>query len=99
MARSLPSWREPGEVLRLARMAVAEREGAQRADILEAMAGLAGAAGRIEFFSMPRIDVSSSLVRRRVAEGLPIRFLVPEPVAAHIAEHDLYTAGVGRPVA
>ena len=99
MARSLPSWREPEAVLRLARMAVAEREGAARADILDAVAGVPGAAERIEFFAMPRIDVSSSLVRRRVAAGEPIRFLVPDAVADHIAANGLYGAVVGRPVA
>ncbi len=99
MARSLPTWREPDEVLRLARMAVAEREGAARADILEAVARVPGATERIEFFSMPRIDVSSSLVRRRVAAGQPIRFLVPDAVADHIAANGLYGAAVGRPVA
>lgn len=92
-AASLPSWREPDEVLRLATVAVAERGGAGRDAVLEAVAGLAGAADRIEFFPMPRIDVSSSMVRRRAAEGLPVRYLVPGAVAERIAERGLYAAG------
>jgi len=39
---------------------------------------------------MPRIDVSSSDVRRRVAEGRPIRYLVPDAVAEAIEERGLY---------
>jgi nicotinate-nucleotide adenylyltransferase len=97
MAFSLPTWREPREVLRLARLAVAERDGARRDDILERLALLPGAADRVTFFDLPRMDISSSLVRRRVAAGRPIRYLVPDPVAEYVAEHRLYAAGVGTP--
>ena len=81
-------------MLELAELAVAEREATRREDVLERLAVLPGAAERVRFFSMPRIDVSSSLVRRRVAEGRPIRWLVPDAVAAAIAERGLYRAPV-----
>ena len=93
-ACGLPGWREPAAVLELAELAVAEREATRREDVLERLAELPGAAERVRFFSMPRIDVSSSLVRRRVAEGRPIRWLVPDAVAAAIAERGLYRAPV-----
>ena len=92
MAHSLPTWREPEEVLALARLAVAEREGVRRADIAERLAELAGAAERIDFFDMPRLDISSSLLRRRAAAGGPLRYLVPDAVAAYITRERLYTA-------
>ena len=41
---------------------------------------------------MPRLDISSSLVRRRVARGLPVRYLVPDRVADYIAAEGLYAA-------
>jgi len=91
MARSLPSWREPEAVLRLATLAVAERAGAAREQVRAALRPLGAAAEeRVRFFEMPRIDVSSSLVRARVAAGRPIRYLVPDAVAAAIAERGLY---------
>ena len=72
MARSLPSWREPEAVLELATLAVAERAGAERDDDPRAScARCAAARERVRFFDMPRIDVSSSLVRERVATGAP----------------------------
>jgi nicotinate-nucleotide adenylyltransferase len=89
MAHSLPTWHEPEGILRLARLAVAERAEVRRADITERLAALAGA-DRVEFFAMPRLDVSSSDLRRRVAAGRSIRYLVPDAVAEYIAEHGLY---------
>ena len=95
MAYSLPTWREPEEVLALATLAVAEREGVARDDVTERLSGLRGAADRVAFFAMPRIDVSSSLIRRRVGAGLPVRYLVPDAVADHIGRHGLYAAYPG----
>jgi nicotinic acid mononucleotide adenylyltransferase len=48
---------------------------------------------------MPIIQVSSSSIRRRVAGGLPIRYLVPDRVANHIGANDLYGAIRRAPVA
>ena len=89
MAHSLPTWHEPEAVLSLATLGVAERSGIRRQDIMERLAGLAGA-DQIRFFAMPRLDISSSDIRRRVAEGRPIRHLVPDSVAEHIAAEGLY---------
>jgi nicotinate-nucleotide adenylyltransferase len=90
MAFSLPSWREPEAILDLAEIGVAEREGVRRADISERLAGLRGAAARVRFFDMPRLDVSSSLIRRHVAADRPIRYLVPDAVADYIDHAGLY---------
>ena len=84
-------------MLELARIAVAEREGVRRADISERLAGLAGAAERVCFFDMPRLDISSSLIRRRVAAGRPVRYLVPDAVAAYIERERLYRPAPAYP--
>jgi nicotinate-nucleotide adenylyltransferase len=97
MAYSLPTWREPEAVLALARLGVAEREGVRRADIVERLAGLARAEERVVFFEMPRIDVSSSLIRRRAAAGLPLRYLVPDAVAEYIEHEGLYRQAPAYP--
>jgi nicotinate-nucleotide adenylyltransferase len=90
MAHGLPSWRDPERVLDLARIAVAEREGVRRDDIVQRLRGLRGASSRLDFFAMPRLDVSSSDIRRRVAQGRPIRHLVPDGVRVAIVEGNLY---------
>jgi nicotinate-nucleotide adenylyltransferase len=89
MAYALPTWHEPEAVLSLATLGVAEREGVGRSDIAERLAGLAGG-HRIRFFDMPRLDISSSMIRRRVAAGQPLRYLVPDAVAAYIDSEGLY---------
>jgi nicotinate-nucleotide adenylyltransferase len=90
MAHSLPTWREPEAILELAELGVAEREEVRRADIAEQLSGLRGGAERVRFFDMPRIDVSSTLIRRRAAAGRPIRYLVPDPVAAAVERTGMY---------
>jgi nicotinate-nucleotide adenylyltransferase len=98
MAASLPTWHEPERVLELAAFAVAERRGAVRADVIERWQALGAAAPREPLFlDMPRVDVSSSEVRRRVREGRPVRYLVPDPVAGYIEDRGLYRSAVASP--
>jgi nicotinate-nucleotide adenylyltransferase len=97
MAHSLPAWRDPEGILALARLGVAEREGVRRADISERLAGLAGAAERVRFFDMPRLDITSSLIRRRAVAGRSVRYLVPDAVAAYIEREGLYRQAPAYP--
>jgi len=99
MASSLPSWREPEALPELARVAVAEREEHRRHEIAERLGALRGADERIVFFTMPRLDISSSDIRRRIAEGRPIRWLVPAEVCDEIERRGLYGAATGKALA
>ena len=89
-AREIPAWREPEAILALATLGVAERENVRRAEIAGCVSSVAGAKDRMTFFDMPRIDLSSSLIRRRVAEGRSVRYLVPDRVADYIEREGLY---------
>jgi nicotinate-nucleotide adenylyltransferase len=91
-AAGLEGWRSPERILELARLGIAQRQGVERSQV-EAVLDRLGGAGRAQLLKMPEIDVSSSVVRERVAAGLPIRYLVPDPVVDLIAERGLY-AGV-----
>jgi nicotinate-nucleotide adenylyltransferase len=90
-ASSLRAWHEPEEVLSLATIAVVERTGFARPAIGVQLSGLRGAE-RLVFFDMPRVDVSSSMVRRRARQGKPIRYLVTDAVAHYIGAQSLYAA-------
>src|SRR4051794_21973617 len=92
-AGSLASWQEPEELLRLARIGVAERAEDRRETILSRLAAeLPGAADQLDFFAMPRLDVSSTDIRERVAAHRPVRWLVPDAVEAYVRDHGLYGA-------
>jgi nicotinate-nucleotide adenylyltransferase len=90
-ALALPRWREPEQVLELATLAVFERGSSNRNAIAIKVARLRGA-DRVRFLEMPRIDISSTMVRRRAATGKPIRYLVPDKVANFIGAQSLYGA-------
>lgn len=90
IALGLPAWHDPEGVLDLATLAVAERSGAGRHDVAERLNQAFPGRATLQFFEMPRLDISSSQIRRRVAEGHSIRYLVPDPVAEHIARGRLY---------
>jgi nicotinate-nucleotide adenylyltransferase len=89
MALTLPTWREPRALLELASLAVAEREDGRREGVLAALVPLRA---RMTFLEMGMVEISSSLVRERVAAGEPVEELVGPAVAAYIAEHGLYRA-------
>lgn len=89
IAAGLPSWREPERVLSLATLAVAGRRGTSRAKVDEALSGLSGGE-RAEFFQMPTISISSTVLRGRVRDDQPIRYYVPDAVVSYIDDHRLY---------
>jgi nicotinate-nucleotide adenylyltransferase len=89
-AVGLESWREPREVVRRARLAIAGRAGVADADVMAVLSSL-GAADRATLLEMPQFGVSSSTVRERAAAGRPLRYLTTEPVARFIEEKEVYS--------
>jgi nicotinate-nucleotide adenylyltransferase len=81
VASTLPTWHEAAELPALASFVVARRLGTEPEPV--------------GMLHMPVIDISSSVVRKRVRRGLPIEELVGPVVASYIAEHGLYHAPVG----
>lgn len=84
-----PTWRSPRRVLEMATLACAERGRHSRLSIADAIGAITSDAD-LEFFDMPAIGISSTAIRRRVAAGHPIEYLVPAGVASFIARHGLY---------
>jgi nicotinate-nucleotide adenylyltransferase len=89
VAAQLETWRNPGRVLELARLGIAARPGNALADAHAALERL-GFPDRAETVRMPELAVSSSDIRRRIAEGAPVRYLVPGPVLELVGERGLY---------
>jgi nicotinate-nucleotide adenylyltransferase len=87
----IDTWREPDRLLQLVEWAVGPRPGAvaDRAVIAERFGP---GAERIHLLDGPALDISSSEIRRRVAAGRTIRYLVPRSVEQHIHDRGLYRA-------
>lgn len=87
-ALSFGDWRDPERIGELAQIAVAARADH---DHLAAAARVADATGREPLvFEMPRIDISSSMIRERVRDGQTVAHLVPAGVAELIDERGCY---------
>jgi nicotinate-nucleotide adenylyltransferase len=84
------TWHEPEQVVRLCRLVAVSRPGLG----LDHMKDLvpAGLLPFIEVHTAPEIGISATMIRQRVRDGLPIRYLTPDPVVRYINEHDLYRA-------
>jgi nicotinate-nucleotide adenylyltransferase len=89
IAAGLPDWHQADRVLEFAVPAIAKRRGTPRGAVERALQSLPGG-DRAHFFEMPRIGVSSTMLRRRVRSGQPIHYFVPEPVREYITAHGLY---------
>lgn len=93
MLHDLPQWREAEKICQLAILVVARRPGVGELDF-GCLAGLASPE-RIELarrhqVDMPQIGLSSTEIRRRLAEGLSIRYRSPRAVEKYIETHQLY---------
>jgi nicotinate-nucleotide adenylyltransferase len=86
------TWKDPDEVLELARLAVATRPGYPRERLQRVLVELARP-DRVSFFAIEPHAVSSSEIRSRVARGQSIDELVPPAVAAEIEPLGLYRVG------
>jgi len=86
------TWREPERLIRLCRLAVVARPDYE-VDMGKLERHLPGIAPRVKFIEAPAPDISSTDIQRRVREGLPIKYWVPETVERYIYEHGLYKEG------
>ena len=81
-AAGLPTWERPDEVRQRARIVVVTRPGAEQ--------GTPPPGWDWTPVATPRIDVSSTELRARVADGRPIDFLAPAAVIECIRQRRLY---------
>jgi nicotinate-nucleotide adenylyltransferase len=92
VAADLDTWKRPDVVARLATLVVVGRPGPGRGRAsTPAPPGPPGREWRIERVDMPPLDISSSDLRDRHRRGLPLDYLVPDPVITEIRRRGLYS--------
>lgn len=84
----IATWREADAVLEACRLVAVHRPGYDLSR-LEQVLGPERAA-KVEPLPVKTLDISSTELRRRVAEGQPLRYLTPTAVCDYIVAHDLY---------
>lgn len=82
VAELLETWERPDELRRLARLVVLCRAGAESKSPPPGW--------EHDVVHVPALEISSELVRARLAAGAPVRWLVPDPVLAAIERLGLY---------
>ncbi len=93
MLHDLPNWREVETVCQLATIVTVRRAGVPEPDFT-CLASLIPS-NRIDAFfqhqvEMPAMGLSSTEIRRRVGDGLSIRYMTPRAVEKYIEAHSLY---------
>lgn len=91
----LPRWKSPERLIELARLAVTYRGAVAPNDLARLERQLPGIGQRIDLVPMPRVDISSTELRRRLRLGISTRYWLPETVAAYAKARGLY-AGAAK---
>jgi nicotinate-nucleotide adenylyltransferase len=86
----LPQWKEPARLIKLCKLVAVPRPGYPLPDISALESVIPGLTARLIVMDEPQIDISASEIRKRVAQGLSIRHLVPAAVDDYIRQNGLY---------
>lgn len=82
------TWKDHEALFDECQFAVVSREGTDAGDIKVQVPQ--AFLERCHWLDMPALDISSTMIRRRVSQRRPIRYLVPRPVEQYIEQRGLY---------
>ena len=77
-------WKEPDEIIKITKIVVLKRETSIEPKEKDKYYNSA------VFVNTPIIEISSSEIRKRVSDNLPIDFLVPDKIKEYIYKNNLY---------
>jgi nicotinate-nucleotide adenylyltransferase len=95
MLEYLPKWHDAvGVVARADQIAAAHRPGfvADEGDLVALEQQIPGIRQKLALVAVPQLAISGTDIRARVAQMLPVRYLLPDGVAAYIQSRGLYRA-------
>ena len=86
----IPQWKEPAKLIEMCFLAAVPRPGYERPNMKKLEAALPGISKKVILMDKPRLEISATDIRNKVAQGLPISGLVPQVVEEYIKENGLY---------
>jgi len=86
----LPIWRDPARIINMCTLVAVPRPGWPQPSLKALEKDIPGISKRVVFLDSPRVDISATVIREKVARGESIDHLVPGPVADYIKKHGLY---------
>jgi len=89
----LPQWKELSRLIEMCHLVAVSRPGNPLPDHHSLEVITPGLSRRLILLDRPAVDISATGIRDRVARGLSIGHLVPQPVAEYIKQHGLYLSG------
>jgi nicotinate-nucleotide adenylyltransferase len=88
--RDLPEWHDPIQFLEACTALGVMRRPGDCIDMAELERSLPGISHKTRFVEAPLLDISASQIRRRIHQGRPYRYFVPEPVYKILASREWY---------
>lgn len=85
-----PQWRAAQEIVTLTRLAAVSRPRSLPIDPTSLEMSIPGICHCIDTVDVPMLDISSSAIRQRIAEGKPVRYLLPDSVLRFIVQQQMY---------
>lgn len=86
----LPSWHKPLDLVAACHTLGVVRRPGDAVNLQALEAQLPGISSKVRFVEAPLLEISSSDIRQRVAEGRPVRYFLPEAVFQLIEARRLY---------
>lgn len=90
------NWKSASRLIELCSFIAATRPGFDLTELSRLFSGLPREYGeKIHPMEVPALAISSTDIRRRVREGRPIKYLLPDLVELYLRKHCLYDKGKG----
>lgn len=87
----LLTWKDPARLLKMCQFIAVTRPGFDKQGLLQEIEALTKQfAASFQLLEVPGVAISSSDIRNRVKNQMPIKYLVPESVEAFLFRHHLY---------
>jgi nicotinate-nucleotide adenylyltransferase len=91
----VPRWHQPSRLIELCYLVAVPRPGQGEPDLNSLEAAVPGISRRVILLDGPRVDISATGIREKVARGKAIADLVPEAVARYVKQRGLYLSATG----